>query len=82
MGYWYKTVGPRGACEDLIPIPNFPTNTTSQQIIDNTQWGLSFNSGKGNAIIQADMIKDDENQFRPVPPSWTIFGGSWVSGSN
>jgi hypothetical protein len=67
---------------DLVPVPQFPTGTTNQQIIDNSQWGLSLDSGAVNVLLQADMIKDDENLSRPVPPPWMRFGGSWVTGSN
>jgi hypothetical protein len=60
---------------DLIPVPSIPDRTTNAQIIDDTNWGLSLDSGKSYKLLRADMIKDDENQSRPVPPAWMKFKG-------
>lgn len=73
--------------DDLVPTPTFPAKTTNAQIIDTSAqsiFGLSMDSGASYELVEAAMLRDDEQGLGNVVSgagaweSWAKWGGRWV----
>jgi hypothetical protein len=65
----------------LNPSPTFPSDkATSAQIIDPTNWSLTFDAGASYELLDAPMLADDESGLGTVSAGepWMKWGGRWV----
>jgi hypothetical protein len=65
---------------DLTITPFFPPSLHDSDIVDAMKWGLMLDSGTNSQVIEADMIRDDRNESRPLRPQWLDYKGSWFDG--